>query len=131
VETTDLVEQAAQVCHETIRAYCSSLGDTSLLPWEQAPEDQKNSSRNGVRWYFAQYAAGAESSARAVHERWLKEKEVDGWRYGPTKDPQRKEHPSFVAFDELPLEERRKDYLFAAVCQVFCSSLAHSGQRGF
>lgn len=38
-----------------------------------------------------------------------------GWKYGPVKDPERKEHPCFVPYDGLPPEQRAKDYLFRAV----------------
>jgi hypothetical protein len=49
------------------------------------------------------------------HNNWLAEKTANGWGYGPVKDPEKKEHPCFVAYDELPVEQRTKDYLFQAV----------------
>lgn len=49
------------------------------------------------------------------HESWLKEKELSGWKYGPIKDPEKKEHPCFVPYDELPVEQKVKDYLFKQV----------------
>ena len=128
MDITDQIEQAAKVCHETIRAYSQTLGDNSLPPWEEATEYQKESSRSGVRRYFAQYASGAEPSARATHESWLKEREAGGWKHGRTKNHETKEHPSFVPFDDLPTEEKRKDYLFAAVCKAFCASAASQVQ---
>jgi hypothetical protein len=53
--------------------------------------------------------------AQATHESWLREKVADGWVYGPTKDPARKQHPCLVPFAELPREQQAKDYLFRAV----------------
>ena len=32
---------------EINRAYCAALGDTSQLPWDQAPEWQRQSAING------------------------------------------------------------------------------------
>ena len=118
------IDRVAKVCHETLRAFCQTLGDNSLSPWEDAPEWQKESSRAGVRTYFKRFAAGIESSPEQTHERWLREKHATGWKHGETKDHQTKEHPSFVPYEDLPLDEKRKDYLFAAICRAFCESAA-------
>ncbi len=123
------VEQVAKVCHESLRAFCQTLGDDSLLPWEKAPEWQKESSRDGVRYYFEQFAAGIEPSPSATHDRWLKQKEAAGWKRGGTKNSATKEHPSFVPYEDLPLSEKRKDYLFAAVCKAFCVSAAAQAEE--
>jgi hypothetical protein len=100
------------------------LGDNSLLPWEDAPEWQKESSRDGVRFQFAQFAAGIEPSASATHDEWLKQRKAAGWKHGKAKNHEAKEHPSLVAYADLPLEEKLKDYLFAAICKAFCQSAA-------
>jgi len=39
----------------------------------------------------------------------------DGWGYGETKDPEKKEHPCMVPFNELPVEQEAKDFLFRGV----------------
>jgi hypothetical protein len=122
--TSEQVEQAARVCHEALRAYSQTLGDDSLLPWDEAPEWQKESSRDGVRFQFAQFAAGVESSASATHDEWLRERRAAGWKRGQTKDHQTKQHPALVAYADLPLAEKLKDYLFAAICKAFWQSAA-------
>ena len=104
-------EQIAQVCHESNRAYCSSIGDNSQPPWESAPDWQKSSAIKGVQFHLKNPNAGPSCS----HESWLKEKADNGWKYGPVKDPEKKEHPCFVPYDSLPREQRLKDYLFTAV----------------
>lgn len=119
METPETIEQAARVCHEALRAYSQTLGDNSLLPWEDAPEWQKQSSRDGVRFQFAQFAAGIEATASATHDQWLKQRRAEGTRRGETKDHQTREHPSFVAYENLPAAEKLKDYLFAAICKAF------------
>lgn len=101
----------AAVCHEANRSYCRMLGDDSQPPWESAPDWQRESAINGVRFHVANPSAGPEAS----HEAWLAEKEATGWKYGPVKDPDKKEHPCFVPFNELPIEQQRKDVLFRSV----------------
>jgi hypothetical protein len=122
LETPETIEQAARVCHEALRALSQTLGDNSMLPWDDAPEWQRQSSRDGVRFQFAQFAAGIESSASATHDEWLKQRSATGWKHGESKDHQTKQHPSLVAYGELSASEKLKDYLFAAICKAFCQS---------
>lgn len=113
------VEQIAQVAHEANAAYCRTIGDYSQLPWDDAPDWQKESAIKGVQ--FAIENPGAPASAQ--HDAWLRDKIADGWKYGPVKNPETKEHPCVVSFLELPAEQRTKDYLFRAVVEAFARSL--------
>lgn len=106
--------QIARVCHEVNRAYCASIGDHSQPVWEQAPEWQQQSAISGVRFTLDNPGAGPSAS----HESWLEEKRADGWKYGPTKDSEKKEHPCFVPYAQLPTEQKTKDYLFQAVVRA-------------
>jgi hypothetical protein len=115
----EAIEQVAKVCHEANRAYCETLGDSSQPSWDAAPEWQKDSARNGVKFHFAKHALGGEASPSASHESWLAQKRAEGWKFGPVKDPAKKEHPCFVEYNELPIEQRLKDYIFAAICKSF------------
>lgn len=105
------VEQIAQVAHEINKAFCESIGDLSQPTWDEAPEWQKNSAINGVQFHIANPAAKPSDS----HDNWLKEKVAEGWVYGEVKDPVKKEHPCCVPYEQLPVEQRSKDYLFKQV----------------
>lgn len=104
----------AEVCHEANRGYCAALGDDSQLPWADAPEWQKESARKGVQFIIDNPDAGPSAS----HESWLAEKEATGWKYGPVKDAEAKTHPCFVPYDDLPVEQRAKDYIFGAIVRA-------------
>jgi len=101
----------AQVAHEINRAYCASLGDVSQAAWSDAPEWQRQSAMAGVAMHIANPTATPADS----HASWLAEKIAAGWIYGPVKDADKKEHPCCVPYDELPAEQKAKDYLFRAV----------------
>lgn len=101
----------AQVAHEINRAYCAALGDASQPAWFEAPGWQQRSAINGVLFHLRNPDAGPEAS----HTNWLQEKAAEGWTYGESKDPEAKTHPCIVPFDELPVEQQAKDYLFRAV----------------
>ena len=113
------IEMTAMKCHEINRAYCAALGDTSQLPWDEAPEWQRKSAIIGVKFHIDNPGSGPDAS----HNSWLEEKRRDGWKFGPIKDVEKKEHPCFVAYDELPPEQKAKDYLFKAVIDVELSQL--------
>ncbi len=104
----------ARVCHEANRAYCLGIGDNSQPTWDSAPDWQKQSAENGVKFHLEHPDALPSHS----HEEWLKEKAANGWKYGPVKNPEAKEHPCFVPYDELPEEQKRKDALFIAIVRA-------------
>ena len=112
------VTKAARIAHEVNRAYCKALGDSSQPHWEEAPEWQKTSAIKGIQFHWKAIDNGGEPQPSASHESWLKEKEADGWKYGSVKDPEKKEHPCFVPYEELPPEQKIKDYLFCAVAEA-------------
>jgi hypothetical protein len=47
--------------------------------------------------------------ARNTHENWAHERLSHGWRWGPARDDEKKEHPCLVPYDELPEEEKEYD----------------------
>lgn len=108
------IKEIARLCHEVNRAYCEALGDNSQKPWEDAPDWQRQSAMHGVIFHQDNPNAGPSAS----HESWLKEKEASGWKYGPVKDESKREHPCFVPYDQLPAEQRAKDYIFKAICRT-------------
>jgi len=105
------LEDIARAAHQINRAYCQALGDNSQLPWEDAPEWQKKSAIAGVSFHIDHPTA----SPSASHDSWLRLKVADGWKYGPVKDAEKKEHPCCVEYHELPTEQKAKDYIFRAV----------------
>lgn len=107
------IPQIARVAHEINRAYCFAIGDNSQNAWESAPEWQRKSATDGVQFHIN----NPNSPPSASHDNWLKAKADDGWSYGPVKDSEKKEHPCFVPYDQLPVEQRAKDFLFGAVVE--------------
>ena len=106
--------QIAQVVHEANRAYCRTIGDYSQVSWDEAPEWQRTSAINGV----AGILNGSITKPEQSHESWLAEKQATGWKYGPVKNAETKEHPCFVPYNELPAEQRVKDAIFFAIVRA-------------
>lgn len=104
-------ELIALVAHEINRAYCASLGDDSQPAWADAPEWQLQIALAGVDMHLANPDATPEQS----HASWLEQKLADGWAYGEVKDAEKKLHPCCRPYEELPPEQKSKDYLFRGV----------------
>lgn len=107
--TPALREHAARSAHEVNRTYCAALGDLSHLPWDEAPAWAKESALKGVDGVVN----GTRDPALS-HASWLQEKIATGWKYGPVKDAEKKEHPCMMPFDRLPVAQAMKDTLFVS-----------------
>ena len=110
-ERMDIAFRIAEVCHEVNRAYCQALGDDSQVPWSEAPAWQKDSAVSGVRMH----QDNPDATAAMSHECWLSEKTEAGWKHGRLKSETLKTHPCMVPFNELPVDQKAKDYIFRAI----------------
>ena len=108
------VERIAEACHEANRMYCQMIGDDSQVPWDEAPEWQRESVTDGVE----NCLADPEYTPEKSHESWLAKKKAEGWRYGPSKSEPLKEHPCMVHYARLPFEQRVKDIVFVTVART-------------
>lgn len=109
------LEEVAKVTHEANRAYREVIGEEAGPHWEDAPQWQKDSVVAGVRAKLQNLDVTPEQS----HEGWLSLKLREGWKYGPVKDVEKKEHPCCLPYKDLPPEQRLKDELFLAVVMTF------------
>jgi len=90
-----IIEACARAAHEANRAYCIGIGDYSQPSWDDAPDWQRSSARDGVT----------------------------GALDGATKDPDVKTHPCMVEYAELPPAQRKKDHIFIAVVNAVAEAL--------
>lgn len=111
----------AKVCHEANRAYCEALGDFSQHAWDSSltPQWHRDSALAGVEAHLSNPGLLPAGS----HEVWMKHKAAEGWKYGPVKDADRKEHPCMVPYERLPAEQRAKDYIFRAIVHALASEV--------
>lgn len=112
-----LIADIARVCHDVNAAFCEAMGDFTQKPWSSAPDWQRHSAISGV----VAHLENPRLTPAGSHEAWLAHKRETGWRYGPVKSEERKEHPCFVPYDQLPVAQKAKDYIFRAIVH----SLAH------
>lgn len=84
------IPMIAAMVHAANAEYCRQQGDTSQT----------------------KILTGEITHPAQSHESWSAQKLADGWVRGDVKDPDAKTHPCLVPYDELPEEQRAKDYLF-------------------
>lgn len=111
------IEICARVAHEANRAYCESIGDKSQLPWESAPDWQRESCRKGIEGALIGF------KPEQQHRAWLDDKLAEGWSLGPVKDPELKTHPCMVPYEDLPPEQKIKDALYGRVVRQVAATL--------
>ena len=112
LKALNYIIETAKLCYTVDKAYDEALGNYSQTDWDNAPDWQKDTNINGVENHFFEEINTPSDS----HKSWLKEKLDNGWKYGKVKDPEKKEHPCCVAFEDLPKEQQAKDYIFKAIC---------------
>ena len=118
----DFTEQLARSIHSAYVAMEAAHGRTpatnpSMVPWESLPEDLRQANiaqaagigdkMEAIGAIIVPESAGApefqftgeevERLAEQEHERWMRDKLSQGWRYGQPRDNERKIHPDLAA----------------------------------
>jgi RyR domain len=55
-----------------------------------------------------------ERLAENAHDVWSRQRIAEGWRFGPKRNDDQKEHPCLVPYGELPESEKEYDRTMAA-----------------
>ena len=128
----DLVDQLARAIHHAYVDNCAARGDSpnlnkSMRPWEDLPDDLKQSNlaqaadigikldaincvvvpESGTIPAFAFTDAEIEMLAKMEHLRWMRERQEQGYVYGPVREG--KQHPDLVDWQYLSESAREKD----------------------
>lgn len=110
------IEQIAVVVHEAIRAWQKVNGQAVSASWEEATWE-RDSTIEAVQFALEDPRPGRQ------HERWMEERQAQGWTYGPVKDTAAKTNPSLVPFEQLPLVEIVKDHLVINITRALAPIL--------
>jgi voltage-gated potassium channel Kch len=133
----DFTEQLARSIHGAYVAMEDAKGNTtetnpSMKPWEKLPEDLRQSNvaqaadigdkMEAIGAIIVPESAGApkfaftdgedgevERLAEQEHERWMRDKISQGWRYGDPRDDERKIHPDLRPWAALAETDKDKD----------------------
>lgn len=125
------VEQVAEYAHEVSRLYARTALNQEQPPWAEAPEWQKTSAIHGVERVIETVVEyNCPPKAETMHNNWMREKLLAGWKYGPEKNPETLEHPCLLPYEFLSLLEKRKDTVFSSAVMTLLERRDHSSTRG-
>jgi len=110
-------EDIARVAHETLRAYSGTLGEYSQAAWQDAEQWVRQSKIDGVE------AVLGGATPRQLHTAWCESRETAGWVYGPRLSYPERTHPCLVPYNDLSVDQRRKDTLFSAVVKALVKEI--------
>lgn len=127
-------ESAASAVHERYRVFRGlpenrEAEDEAWRSWDELPEPYRRSNRDQVDHFPLLLAEAGVRVRRAEgeprpprltkeqlrkmasleHARWMVQKALAGWRYGPVKSSEKKTHPDMVPWDRLPADQRERD----------------------
>jgi len=126
----EAIETMAKALHEEWREL-DLKQNRPALPWDDLPDHEKESSRNqaynlllNLKNYGYEYRLAPNPPLLAgqfyapedlpllgdmEHRRWMIEKFLNGWKYGETKDPDKKLNPYLQPSENLDSDTRKKD----------------------
>jgi voltage-gated potassium channel Kch len=147
----DFTEQLARSIHSAYVAMETAKGATSatnpsMVPWEKLPENLRQSNivqaadigakmeeigaivvpQSASAPVFAFTDPEIEHLAQLEHQRWVREKLAEGWRYGEPRDDERKIHPDLRDWDYLSDAAKDKD---RNAVRALPATLYHAGYQ--
>lgn len=109
LDDDQLVMSCCRVAHEVYRA---GLEDSEMREWALAPEAERAVVVESV------VAAISGTTPEQWHRRWCEKMASDGWKYGPARNEDAKEHPNLVNYESLDGEQRALDRAFIAAVKA-------------
>ena len=107
-----LYQHVAQIVSEALRKE-AEWSQRAIVPeaWGERDEKFRSQFVNVMEKYIKDEKL---PTPKESHDIWMKSYLEMGWRYGRTRDPEKKLHPDLVPYYELPKDERDKDAIFLA-----------------
>lgn len=111
-----LLERQAVFIYEAARLQAASVGAPIIPePWDDRDEKFRTQMLGNVAKMM-----GPDRFTDPVeaHNSWWDAYQDMGWVYGPERNVDAKTHPDMVPFEDLGWEERIKDAVYIALCEI-------------
>ncbi len=111
------------MCYEANRAYCAAIGSFLHDEWSETTFVARDGLTKAVARQLFKPALPGES-----HTRWVESKRKAGWIYGKEKSWKttggtKKTHPNLVLWNDLPVAEQTKAFIFTAIVDAFAARI--------
>lgn len=124
--TADEIDALSRESHRAISDFRVSIGEDALPPWAPSTAEEIGQKRSGIE------AALSGVTPEQQWREWSAMRREQGWKYGPVRDPVKKEHPSLVDdYSMLSPAERQKDEVYGEAIRAAAAKLGirQSGQQ--
>lgn len=112
-----LMERRAIFIYEAARLQAAAVNAPVVPePWSSRDQAFRDQMVNGI--ITQMMGPDRFTDAEEAHDSWWRKYEEMGWTYGAVRDIHKKTHPDMVPFKDLGWEERIKDAVFIALCEV-------------
>ncbi len=114
--SASLLERQSIFIYETARMQAAAV-DAPIVPEPWSFREQEFKDQFFV---FIETMMGPDrlEDPEALHDSWWQAYIDLGWEYGPVRDVEAKTHPDMVPYWDLGKEERDKDAVFHALCEI-------------
>ncbi len=111
-----LTEQRAVFVYEAARL-AAMAANAPIIPdkWDKREEPFK---KQFLEVIDRQCGELRSKSPAELHGSWMQAYIEMGWKYGEKYDRENKIHPDLVPYDQLGQEEKDKDEVFIALCEI-------------
>lgn len=109
------IDTIGQTAHAVSAVWTEYSTGEPQPAWSDLDQHTQDSVIEGVAFVLDNHSPETPVTPEACHDNWLEFKQFDGWKYGPIKDAEKKEHPCILPFDALPRWQQFKDKLFVTV----------------
>jgi RyR domain len=147
------LEALAKAIHENYRRSQSGRltdADPAMAPWDELPECLQTSNRTQaadiarklrtIGWEIVPdddvdaepvllTEVDIEQLAELEHDRWVRQRQADGWSQGAVRDIPKKVTPYLVPWSELPEEARDRDREPARAIPTLLQKIGAAGRR--
>lgn len=110
-----LLYMLAESCHEATKVISEQILSEEKKEWKLIDSKTKAKLLNAVNRAIEEKI----TDPAIAHANWITDMEKDGWQYGDKLDEENKTHPCMVPYDQLPVGQQTKDYIFLAILKPF------------
>lgn len=111
-----LLEKQAVFVYEGARLQAAAVGAPIIPePWDERDDKFRAQMLENVAQMMGPRRF---TDPEEAHNSWWDAYKAMGWTYGPVRDVEKKTHPDMVDFALLGWEERIKDAVYIALCEI-------------
>jgi len=112
------LEDIARLVVNTNADYSLALGEQAVTYWDATSPEVRASIIRGIISALRYDPTPAQN-----HQNFIDDRTKEGWTYGPEKNAEAKTHPDMIPFEQLPADQKAKNFIFLSLVKSLKSKL--------